>query len=252
MKKFVLFSPSIRKLITEPLIMFKSLTTLAVLAACATNASALEFNVSQDRTTFEAAFAAPFTVETFSLSDHLNIPYGQLNSKTNLTFPSDAPIKPGDIKPGVSYNIASSNSKLAVAGGNLFAYGLLDYAPLYVYFDKPVHEFGFDSVNMSQVDVTVSFVDMSQKNFHTTATGQMFWGFTSVGGATISSVRIGSTHLFPPGTHSVTSFAVDNFTFAGGLSAPPAPIPSPIPEPETYALMLMGLAGVAWATKRKG
>lgn len=136
--------------------------------------------------------------------------------------------------------------------GNLFAYGLLDYAPLYVYFDKPVHEFGFDSVSMSQVDVTVSFVDMSQKNFDTTATGQMFWGFTSVGGATISSVRIGSTNIFPPRAQYITSFSIDNFTFAGGTSAPPTPIPSPIPEPETYALMLMGLAGVAWATKRKG
>ncbi|MBC7717002.1 MAG: PEP-CTERM sorting domain-containing protein [Pseudorhodobacter sp.] len=85
----------------------------------------------------------------------------------------------------------------------------------------------------------------------------MFWGFTSVGGATISSVRIGSTNLFPPGAQYVTSFAIDNFTFAGGSSVPPTPIPSPIPEPETYALMLMGLVGVAGragvrrATQRK-
>ena len=100
--------------------MFKPFTAAALVATCATcatSAHALEFTVGYDRSTFEAAFAAPFTVETFSLSDHLNIPYGQLNSKTNITFPSDAPIKPGDIKPGVSYNIASSNSKLAVAGG---------------------------------------------------------------------------------------------------------------------------------------
>ena len=105
---------------------------------------------------------------------------------------------------------------------------------------------------MSQVDVTVSFVDMSQKNFHTYASGQMFWGITAQGGSTISSVRIGSTNIFPPRAQYITSFSIDNFTFAGGTSAPPTPIPSPIPEPETYALMLMGLAGVAWATKRKG
>ena len=133
--------------------------------------------------------------------------------------------------------------------GTLFASGKFDYAPLYVYVDKPVHEFGFDSVSMSQVDVTVSFVDMSQKNFHTTATGQMFWGFTSVGGATISSVRIGSTNLFPPGAQYVTSFAIDNFTFAGGPSDAPPPIPSPVPEPATYALMMLGLVGVAGAAK---
>ena len=190
-------------------------------------------------------------METFSLPDHFDIPYGQLNSKTDVSFASGPPIKPGDIQPGVSYNIASSGSKLAVAGGNLFADGLFDYKPLYVYFDKPVHEFGFDSVDMSQVDITVSFVDTSEKNFHAYASGQMFWGITSQGGATISSVRIGSTHLFPPRAQYITSFAIDNRTYAAGTSAPPTPVPSPIPEPETYALMLMGLVGVAAAAKRK-
>ncbi len=234
--------------------MFKPFTLAAVAATCvicATSAQALDFSVGQDRSTFEATFATPYTVETFSLPNHSNIPYGQLNSGTNLTFANEPPIKPGDIQPGVSYNIGSSGSQLAVYGGVLSASGKLDYAPLYVYFDKPAHQFGFDSMSMSQVDITVSFTDMSQKNFHTYASGQMFWGITAQGAAAISSVRIGSTNLFPPGSQYISSFAIDNFTFAGGTSATPPPMPSPIPEPETYALMLMGLAGVSAATRRK-
>ena len=104
---------------------------------------------------------------------------------------------------------------------------------------------------MSQGGITVSFTDMSQMNFHASARGQMFWSVTSQGGATIGSVRIGSTRLFQPRSQNITSFAIDNVSFAGGTSAPPPLIQLPSLKPKTYTLMLMGLVGVAAAAERK-
>jgi hypothetical protein len=54
-------------------------------------------------------------------------------------------------------------------------------------------------------------------------------------------------------SHSLNSDILGqyNFQVRGGIVVTPPPVTSPVPEPETYALLMVGLGVVGWATRRR-
>ena len=89
-------------------------------------------------------------------------------------------------------------------------------------------------------DIVLSLTDSSGVTSHTIigALTSSFVGFVSDGAITsltIESVQPASTFLWP---------TVDNFTLAQGLT-------SAVPEPSTWAMMILGFAGVGFMTYRR-
>lgn len=224
-----------------------TLMGLLALASQASPAHAGAVTSFSDRQVFNKTVAAPTTVENFTDGHHFPISTGILNSETNLNVESGKPIRPGDIKPGVTYSTAigvgyflNIDRSSYSDGGFLDGMKQPNGNPLAVTFDKPVNAFGFDT-NLymgRQFDLKISFTEGQDKilSFQTQPTFEkfFFYGFVS-DRRDIASLVIESRGS----SDGSFSFALDNFTFS-----------PPVPEPATSALMLVGVLALGGLVRR--
>jgi hypothetical protein len=194
-----------------------------------------------DRSTFTTVTGAS-TIEDFGPTSHFPITSGTLNSSTN-----EAGITPGLIKPGVTYStpVGSGNFFNIDLGGG-FTGGFLDRRGagiLTITFDQAQSAFGFDATFlMGGFNVTINSDSqvLSNQNFNVVRGGTLaFFGFSD-STADIKSVTISNSGSAFVGV----GFAIDNFTYG-------ATVTSSVPEPSTWAMMILGFAGVGFMAYRR-
>jgi hypothetical protein len=214
--------------------------SLAVIAN-ATNAAVV--TAYSNRSVFNADAGGPVTIEDFTDSFHYPITTGVLNSTTNLVVSAGTPINPGDIKPGVTYSVATAGRTglfFNIDAGVFFG-GFLDgltngpNAALTATFDGPVKAFGFDTNQFMghgfALDIAFnSGPDFLQGYAVAPSNASQFFGFIS-DIQDITSVRV-------TGSNVTFDFAVDNFTFTQPLVSTAAP------EPTVLAFAIV--AGPVW------
>ena len=218
----------------------------SVFLACTAHAG--EVTHFSDRDAFNSILSTPAVVENFTNTHHFPISTGVLNSETDLVVLSGLPIRPGDIKPGVTYSTAiGSGNFFNIDWGPTSDGGFLDGLtqphgnPLTVTFDRPVNAFGFDTNRFMgrMFDMTIRFTHGPEKTMtfdtHPTVDRFFFYGFISEE-RDIASLVIEGNNTGP----SDFSFALDNFTFS-----------PPIPEPPTAALVLAGLGLIGTVAGRR-
>ncbi len=188
-----------------------------------------------DRATFDAT-VGPTTLEDFTSSSHFPIPGGSLSSTTSF-----GTLSAGDIKAGATYStpVGTGNYFNIDSGGGFPPGGFLDgFNPsdrdLTITYDPIISAFGFETNNlMPDFDITINFLsDPSYTNNFSGISAMSFFGFQS-SARDIQSVVIS-------GNNSSFGFAIDNHSFDS----------SAVPEPTTFALLGLGLAGVAFSRRR--
>jgi hypothetical protein len=213
-------------------------------------ASAGTITVFTDRPSFVSAVGGPLIVEDFTDTFHFPISTGVLNSTTDLVVTNGPPIRPGDIKPGVTYSTAIGTSFFFnIDAGGGFEGGFLDGFnqpngnPLAITFDGPVSVFGFDTNSLmgNNYNLTIGFASDPSfvQNFTISPTQTLqFFGFQSDRTDILSTVIEGD-RLFP------FAFALDNFSFTPT---------SDVPEPSTVILCSIGVVimvlGSRWRRRR--
>lgn len=200
-----------------------------------TLASAGMISEYSDRSAFEVAAGVPLVVEDFTDTFHFPISTGVLNSSTNLVVETGPPILPGDIEAGVTYSTLIGESFFFnIDGGGGFEGGFLDGFTqnfdnvLTIDFDNPVAAFGFDTNRIMgrSFELLIEFTSgpSYQQTFAVPASPDLvFFGFVS----TLSDIA--SVQILSDGA-SGFSFALDNFTFSGGV----------IPEPTAMLSVVLG------------
>lgn len=228
---------------------------LSLLTAVSLRPALAQFTVYSDRSAFEALLG-PVTVEDFTDSIHFPISSGILNTFTDEVVAFGSPIKPGDIKPGVTYSrpVGESFFFNIDAGGGYIG-GFLDgfnqpgdNPPLTVTFDGPVKGFGFNTNALMGTRFVVDFFTSgSLLGSAGVAVNQVyepdqFFGVISDEQNIVKAVITGF------GDTSFR-FALDNFTFSavGGGGGGPE-----VPEPGTLALLMgAGTAGCLFLIRRR-
>jgi hypothetical protein len=210
--------------------------TLASVILISTDAFAT-ITLFSNQAAFEAATGAT-TVEDFTPSFHFPITSGILNSSTSDVVAFGDPIVSGEILPGVTYStpIGTGNFFNIDAGGG-FTGGFLDTITgprvLTVTFSGDQTGFGFDT-NSLMGNFTVVINGTYVENFSAVSSSTpTFFGFQS-SSKDITSVTIA-------GDNPTFGFAIDNFTYSA----------SAVPEPSTWAMMLLGFAGLGFAARRR-
>jgi hypothetical protein len=213
-----------------------------------------QYTVYSDRTTFEAGLG-PVTVEDFTDSAHFPIASGILNTFTDEAVDFGSPIKPGDIKPGVTYSRPVGESFFFnIDAGGGYTGGFLDgfnqdgdNPPLTVTFDGPVKGFGFNTnILMGTRFVVDVFTAGGLLGSLEVAVDQIsapvqFFGVISDEQNITKAVITG----FGDGSFR---FSLDNFTFSevGGNGGPE------VPEPGTMAMLAgAGFAGSLFLIRRR-
>jgi hypothetical protein len=220
---------------------FKNLLLFIGAVGVSATASAGSVTVTNNQAAFTAGLPGTVTVEDFTDTAHFPISSGVLNSST-----TDAGLVAGEIKPGVTYSVQGpviGNGFNIDAGGG-FVGGFLDtvtnIGPVNVAFDHAASGFGFTTNYLEpDVHVVVNFADGSSQTFDTTLDNSnlTFFGFDAVG-SSIVSAQIGSL------SNPTFSFAIDNFTFNNASV-------SAVPEPGNLAMLVLGVAGLAVARRRR-
>jgi hypothetical protein len=200
----------------------------------ASTAEAVSITTFSDRNNFNAAVnTASLIVEDFTDTAHFPISTGILNSQTDLVVLEGSPIKPGDIKPGVTYStpIGNGNFFNIDTGGGFSQGGFLDSVKddnpnrvLTIDFDNNVSAFGFDTNSFmgSSFNLTIKFALGSDfvQNFPINTSNPseiLFFGFKS------NETNIKSIIIDGNG-QSNFAFALDNFTFTNN---PNVSVPEP-------------------------
>jgi hypothetical protein len=223
-------------------------STALVLSGSIVQASAAIVDYA-NRNSFELATGAT-TVEDFGNAQRNPISTGVLNSSTNLPAIG---ITPGLIKPGVTYSTPvggyffsffniDTTPQIDPRFGETFDGGFLDGftrgGVLTIQFDAPQKGFGFDTdliMGAFEITIKTSAGSFSQ-SFANTSTHPIFFGFGSSQADILSATIAGS---------GFAAFAVDNFTYDANAVAPA------VPEPSTWAMMMLGFAGMGFMTYRK-
>jgi hypothetical protein len=114
--------------------------------------------------------------------------------------------------------------------------------PLTLTFNQPVQNFSIDILNAAAGNYEL-FDNASHTDFFTLATqgGSVHTGLFASAGTIISIQELSIVGDFRPGTFD---FAIDNVRFDG-------PVAGAVPEPSTWAMMLLGFAGVGFAAYRR-
>lgn len=219
-----------------------------LLLAAARYGTAGTITTYSDRPTFTADMGVPLTVEDFTGDAHFPISTGVLNSATDLVVGSGAPIKPGDIKPGVTYSTAIGDSFFfnidaggGYEGGFLDGFAQATYEnKLTITFDGPVSGFGFDTNSLMGSRFLVRIIfgsgpDYSDGFAAPPTTDLEFFGFKSDASDIVGAEILGVGGFF--------SFSLDNFTFPQPGAA--------VPEPSTVALGIAALALSIPALRRR-
>jgi hypothetical protein len=203
-----------------------SALTLAGICMFSTGTSA-SITVFTDRSAFEAATGAT-TVEDFTSGPHFPITSGILNSSTNEVVAVGTPIVPGTILPGVTYSTpVGTGNFFNIDLGGRFDGGFLDTVTgprvLTITFDAAQNGFGFDTNElMGAFTVVINGADV--ENFSAVSSSTpTFFGFESSSRNILTATIAGDSRF--------VGFAIDNFTYS-------------IPEPSTWAMMLIGFAGL--------
>jgi hypothetical protein len=114
--------------------------------------------------------------------------------------------------------------------------------PLTITFNQPVQNFSVDILNAAAGNYEL-FDNAGHTDFFTLATqgGSVHTGTFAVAGTIISIQELSIVGNFPPQTFD---FAIDNVSFNG-------PVAGGVPEPSTWAMMILGFAGVGLMAYRR-
>lgn len=218
-------------------------------------AEAVSITTFTDRNIFNTSVdTASLIVEDFTDTAHFPISTGILNSQTNIVVLEGPPIKPGDIKPGVTYStpIGTGNFFNIDTGGGFSQGGFLDSVRddnpnrvLTIDFDNNVSAFGFDTSSFmgSSFNLTIKFELGSDYiqffPINTTDPSEiLFFGFKS------NETNIKSIIIDGNGQKSF-EFALDNFTLTNNQNAS-------VPEPSlVLGLLVFGALGASLKTIQK-
>lgn len=141
--------------------------------------------------------------------------------------------------------VQASSQVLAGLGSAGFpSFGAIGEGALALVFSSDQSQFGFQLVGGNGGSATVDFFAGNGSlldSISVSGLANSFYGFSRDGAVhDIAGISIWNDDPF--------GIALDNLKHDVASTVPP---PNPAPEPSTYALMLMGLGGIAWAVRRR-